>query len=435
MSVGQVDLRIAVATHYWAPHVGGIETVARQQVEHLARRGADVEVHTSHLPRTVPARPRPPDGRPSDAGEGEVRIVRHAALDPFATALQVPVPLPGPGMARALAEAARRCDIVIAHGHSYPSSMLAAWAARRARRPLVLVQHSPWVAYGRALEAVEHAVDRTVGRAVIRAADRVVCVSEHTAAYVHSIEPSAMTVVVPNGVDTSRFRPADPSDASGASDVPSSPGAASTRPAIVLFVGRIVRRNGWHVLLDAWRRAGLGARAELHVVGSGPDDAALRAAARGLDGVRILGRIDDADLADHYRAAHVVVVPSTTGEGFGLVAAEALACGTPVVASAQGGLAEVVRHEQDGLLVAPGDAAALAAALQRTIDDAALHAALSRHAHAQDRSQESATDALLDVLMGTLRGSCAPAMPSTSATVDAPTSTRPAAPSGLVGAA
>jgi D-inositol-3-phosphate glycosyltransferase len=388
------DLRVAVVTHYWDPHVGGIETVARQQAHELARRGAQVEVHTSRLPRTAPqvSTWRPP------SGDGTVRVVRHAAADPLARALQVPVPLPGPGMARALMAAARRCDVVVAHGHTYLSSAMAAWAARAARRPLVLVQHSPWVAYGPTLDAVERTADRVLGRRVIAAAARTVCVSEHTAAYVRSIVPEAPTVVIHNGVDRARFSPTP--DGDGRRDALAGEGdaGAAARP-VVLFVGRLVRRNGWPVLIDAWRGAGLGERAELHLVGGGPDAHAVSAAAAGLPGVRVLGRVPDEELADRYRAASVVVVPTTTGEGFGMVAAEALACGTPVVASAQGGLAEVVRDGVDGLLVPPGDAGALGRALVRAVDDRPLLALLARGARARDLSDVRATDALVDVLL------------------------------------
>jgi glycosyltransferase involved in cell wall biosynthesis len=390
---GSTGLRAVVATHYWAPHVGGIESVAHQQVAHLASEGAGVEVHTTRLPRTAPAR----EQRSVPGGEGEVRVVRHGALDLLAGAFQVPVPLPSPSMARALGSAVRQADVVIAHGHSYPSSVLAARAAHRAGRPFILVQHSPWVAYPRPLELVEHAVDRSLGRAVIRTADHVVCVSEHTADYVRTIEPSARITVVYNGVDTGRFHPS-----SAPAPTPTSVPVAVPTPTVVLFVGRFVRRNGWQVLLDAWRDAALHGRAELHMIGSGPDEQRIRDIAGSLHNVRVLGHVSDDRLADHYRAARVVVVPSTAGEGFGLVAAEALACGTPVVASDQGGLAEVVRHGEDGLLVAPGDPFALACALQLLLEDPVLHAGFARAARTRDRSHARASEAFLNVVRVTI---------------------------------
>lgn len=384
MSGAPSSLRVTMATHYWEPHVGGIESVARRQAQALASRGIDVEVHTTRIPAAAAA----VTDTPATGGGGAVRVVRHRAIDPLARSLQVPVPFPGAAMARALVRSAHRSDVVVAHGHSYPSSVMAARAARRARRPFVLVQHSPWVAYGGALDLLERAVDASLGRAVIRAAARVVCVSEHTAAYVRSIVPDAATVVIPNDVDD-RFRPS------------AARGAPSATPT-VLFVGRLVRRNGWSVLLDAWRRSGLEGRAELHVVGAGSDAPAIRAAADRLRGVRLVGHVPDAELADRYRTADVVVVPTVTGEGFGLVAAEALACGTPVIASAQGGLTEVVHDGQDGILVPPGDAPALASALRGVLEDAELRGRLAAGALARARGRHDprggSVVALLDVL-------------------------------------
>lgn len=387
MDGGTGEPRLVIVTHYWDPHVGGIETVARQQAERFARLGVDVEVHTTWLPRTSDRVTvwSPPSGR------GSLRIVRHRAWDVLARTLGIPVPIPGPTMLRASIAAGRRADAVIVHGHSYLTSMLGALGARMVRRPLVLVQHSPWVPYGPVRDLLQRAVDRSVGRLVIGAADRVVAVSEHTAAYVRSVRPGTSVTVVPNGVATTRFRPSR------------HPGPRpSGRRPIVLFVGRLVRRNGWEVLLEAWSRSGLPDTAELRIVGAGPDLERARAGAAGLASVTVVGRVADEVLVDEYRAATVVAVPSIAGEGFGLVAAEALACGTPVVASADGGLREVVRDGVDGLLVAPNDPADLAAALERVAQDDVLRARLASAALSQDRSSDRSADAVLDVIMASI---------------------------------
>ena len=381
--------RVVVVTHYWAPHVGGIETVARQQARGLAGRGFDVEVHTTRLPRRA-ARTSvdlSPDGR------GRLRVFRHRSVEPLLRLAQLPVPLPGAGMVRRVIGAARSADVVVAHGHTFPTTALAALAARLAGRPFVLVQHSPWIVYGPVLDGVQRLVDRTIGRPVIAAAAAIVCVSEHTARYMRSIVPNAAVSVVPNGVDPELFRPG-PDGEVRVKD--------RAMRQVVLFVGRLVERNGWRVLIEAWRRSGLGEHAELHIIGSGPDDHAVSAAVRDLDGVVIHGALADDVLAKRYRAATVVVVPTLTGVGFGLTAAEALASGTPVIASDEGGLREVVRHEVDGLLVESGDPDALAAAIARVLADEALHTRLAAAALQVDRSSETALDGLRTVLVGTL---------------------------------
>jgi D-inositol-3-phosphate glycosyltransferase len=381
-------LRVVVATHYFPPHVGGIESVALRQVERLAAGGAHVDVHTSRLPRMADC------SEARSIGEGSVHIARHTAVDPLVRLLQVPVPIPGVAMLRALRDAAQSADVVVAHGHTFPSSALAAWAARAAGRPFVLVQHSPWIRFPRPVEWIERIVDLAIGRRVIAAAATVVCVSEHTADYVRSLVPDAPVRVIPNGVDTSRFHARTDTSI----EIVEGRGSSDDARPVVLSVGRSVRRNGWHVLLEAWRRSGLADRAELHVAGTGPDDAALRAAAEGIAGVRILGRVADEELADRYRSAALVVVPTLQGVGFGMVAAEALACGVPVVATDHGGHREVVRDGEDGLLVPPGEAGALAQALIRLMDDGDLRERLAQGARARELDDGVAADALLDVL-------------------------------------
>jgi glycosyltransferase involved in cell wall biosynthesis len=127
----------------------------------------------------------------------------------------------------------------------------------------------------------------------------------------------------------------------------------------LLCIGRLIPIKGHALLLEAFRRA----RRELpgltlELAGAGPLEAELRAAAG--EGVTFLGQVAPATGA--IERALAVVVPSL-GEGFGMVALEAMERGRPVVASAVGGLPELVVHGETGLLVPPGDVDALAAAL------------------------------------------------------------------------
>ncbi|MCW4601097.1 glycosyltransferase [Janibacter hoylei] len=153
------------------------------------------------------------------------------------------------------------------------------------------------------------------------------------------------------------------------------------------YVGRLAPHKGVDVLLEA-----VAAEPRLHLVvaGAGPQASQLQARARQSDlaaRVDLIGAVDKSDLPDLYRSLDVLAVPSLTTPGwveqFGRVAVEAMACGTPVVASDSGALPDVVRGA--GLLVPPGDAAALAEALARAGTDERLSATMRREGIARAR--------------------------------------------------
>lgn len=144
---------------------------------------------------------------------------------------------------------------------------------------------------------------------------------------------------------------------------------------VVGAVGRLTREKGHETLLRALPAVLEAAPdAVLLVVGSGPEEGALRqlAVELGVAGnVVWAGWRPPRELPGIYAALAVAVVPSIS-EGFGLAAAEASAHGRPVVASCAGGLREVVEDGVSGILAAPGDAGALAAAISRLLGDPAL---------------------------------------------------------------
>lgn len=150
------------------------------------------------------------------------------------------------------------------------------------------------------------------------------------------------------------------------------PAYAGAAPRL-LCVGRLIPIKGHIVLLRAFAEArGRLPALELEVAGRGPLEPALRALARELgigEAVRFLGHVTPIQRA--IERAAVVVVPSM-GEGFGMVALEAMERARPVIAASIGGLGEIVRDGVTGVLVPPGEAAPLAAAIERVAGDAAL---------------------------------------------------------------
>ena len=144
-------------------------------------------------------------------------------------------------------------------------------------------------------------------------------------------------------------------------------------------MARLIERKGLRDLLPALALLERG-RFELDVVGTGPDDEALRMLARELglaNEVRFLGALDRSSVARRYREADLFTLPSTS-EAFGNVFAEALASGLPVVGTTVGGIPELVEHGLHGLLVPPGEPAALADAIRTLADDPQRRREMSR---------------------------------------------------------
>ncbi|MGA2513485.1 MAG: glycosyltransferase [Candidatus Limnocylindrales bacterium] len=238
----------------------------------------------------------------------------------------------------------------------YAAGVIGLLVARLRRRPMVAYAHGSDVS----AEVRRGRVARSLIRWVAGGAAIVVANSAGTARDVARLGASAR--VVSPGVDMTLFSPvAGPRQEQRlALGLPEGP--------TVLFVGHLSDYKGADVFADGleiaegWQGV---------AIGSGPLSVRLRAEH---PRVRWPGVVAPEDVPKWLRAADVVAVPSRR-EGLGLAAVEALACGTPVVASAVGGLTEVVRDGENGLLVPPGDPSALAAALAR-LEDPDLRARL-----------------------------------------------------------
>jgi glycosyltransferase involved in cell wall biosynthesis/SAM-dependent methyltransferase len=269
----------------------------------------------------------------------------------------------GPALRRVLAVTraalarAPQADVVDTHFPMY--AFLPVLLGLRGK-PLVVHFQGPWgnetdgaVLAARVRWAIERVVHRRArGLIVLSHAFGEMLVARS------GVRPELVHVVRP-GVDLERFSPGDRAAARRQLGLPED-------RLVVLTARRLVPRMGIDVLLDAVARLGEH-DVLLLVVGDGEQRPALEEQARRLgieQRVRFLGKVSDDELVAAYRAADVAATPSLAFEGFGLVVLEALACGTPVVGSAVEGLKEALEGFDPSLLVAPGDADALAERLR-----------------------------------------------------------------------
>ena len=237
---------------------------------------------------------------------------------------------------------------------------------------------------------------RRLERRALRASDRIVVLSEFSRGLVQQTHARVLTptVAIPAGVDLDRFLPAK--DRAAVRHVLRLP----ENSLLLLTIRDLEQRMGIDTLFRALRSLSLAGRYQCLVGGQGPLRGFLEKLAADLglaERVRFLGYIPEEELPLYYQAADLFVLPSRCHEGFGLVTVEALACGTPVVATPAGASPEVLAPLDTRLLAADSEETALAEALTRALSFSSreLFRASCRH-YAESRFSWSRHVKLLD---------------------------------------
>ncbi len=267
-----------------------------------------------------------------------------------------------------LAMARDPVDADVAHAHTWYADMAGLWIRTLHRIPLIVTLHSmeplrPWKADQL---GSGYLLSSWIEKTAVQAADRVIAVSTGMRADIlrHFQVDPAKVVVIHNGIDPDRFKRTDTKDALTALGV---------RTPYVLFVGRITDQKGIFDLLTA--APSLPDGVQVVLCASAPDtpeiEERLRRTVPRHPNVHWINRMVPVDqVVQLYSHASVFVCPSVY-EPFGLINLEAMACGTAVVASAVGGIVEVVEDGKTGILLPPSRPDELAAAIRRLLDDPA----------------------------------------------------------------
>ncbi len=362
---------------------GGMNVYVIELSKRLAQRNIEVEIFTravsSELPPVVEAYPG-------------VRV-RHVHAGPFEGLSKQELPGQLCTFAREVlrAEAGHEqgwYDVV--HSHYWLSGQVGALVRDRWSVPLAHSMHTMAKVKNEALAEGDtpEPMARVIGeQQVVEASDMLIAntgIEAEQLVKLYDADPTRVEIVHP-GVDLDIFRPVGQAAARRRLGLPAD-------AHVLMFAGRIQPLKAPDILLHAVaalleRDPSLRRRLVVPVVGgpSGtglehPESLAQLASALGLDDVvRFIPPVAQATLVDWYAAATLVCVPSYN-ESFGLVAVEAQAAGTPVVAAAVGGLTTVVRDGVSGLLVDGHDPADYARAIERVVHQPALRARMSQGA-------------------------------------------------------
>jgi D-inositol-3-phosphate glycosyltransferase len=410
----KVPHRVAMLSVHTSPldqpgtgDAGGMNVYVVELARRLAAQGSEVDIFTratrSDLPAEVPLT--------------EGVTVRHVVAGPFEGLAKEDLPGQLCAVTRGVLRVEARNEpgyYDLVHSHYWLSGQVGSLAAERWQVPLVHSMHTMAKVKNAALAEGDcpEPSARVIGEEqVVDLADRLVANTPAEAAQLvdlYGADPGKVASVFP-GVDLELFTPAKRSLARYRLGLP-------TDAVVLLFVGRIQPLKAPDVLLRAAalmleRDPRLRERLVVAVVG-GPsgsgvahpthlDDLARHLGIRDL--VRFMPPIAHSGLADWYRAATVAVVPSYN-ESFGLVAVEAQACGTPVVAAAVGGLRTAVADGESGLLVPDHDPRSWAAALGALVTDPERLSRLGEGAlrHAARFGWPATAEAMLEVYSGAM---------------------------------
>lgn len=354
-------MRILTVTHFYEAHGGGIERVAGQLCRRFAALG--------HRPVWAAAGG---DVLPAEDTAQAVPL-RCANLVERLTGL--PMPLPSPAAARRLWRAVADSDAVVIHDALYLTSAIAMTAARRLRKPAVLIQHIAGIPFrSPVLRFAVGLGNRLVGGPMLRSADQVVFISETTREAFQAVPMRRPPLTLFNGVDGAVFRPGSPAERSA-----TRAGLGVSRDErLVLFVGRFVEKKGLAVIAALAR---LRPDWRFLLAGRGPIDPA----AWGLANVTVARGRSGVTLAALYQAADLLLLPSV-GEGYPLVIQEAMASGLPVLcgeesARADPGASRWLAGMDVDLTRPEGTALRAARAIDALRMDDAGRAAMAQYAH------------------------------------------------------
>lgn len=349
-------MKIVLCSDYFYPKIGGVTMHIENLAKSLNKRGHEVVVVTKKA-------------NFDDKVHG-LNVVRIKSMFRSSQTLDIPCT---EELEKILMD--EKPDIVHAHHAFSPISLFSISISRRLGVKNVLTNHSIQFLYDfnylwRPSSFLLFPFKQYIGMT-----NKVIAVSRAAATFISYFTDKEVEVI-PNGVNVNDFTP-NTKEFDGRS---------------VLFVGRFVYRKGLHLLLEAMNKViERNREAKLTIAGTGYLNSVLKffVKASGLqDHVFIKESPSKDELIRLYQESNVFVLPSIFGESFGIVLLEAMASRTPIVATAQGGVGEIVKHMETGLVVRKDKIRGLAEGITKLLEDEVLSNRLSSKALSKVRKYD-----------------------------------------------
>jgi glycosyltransferase involved in cell wall biosynthesis len=427
-------MKILIVTHYFEPHIGGIEIVAYNQAKELVKQGHEVTIVTSKLKHE----------KAVEQVEG-IRIVRIAAWNLLEENFNVPYPLFSPRLVSTIIREIKKNDIIHAHGVLYLGSFISALVARIYKKPFIVTEHIGFVTYKSSItNTIEKLALWTIGLITLWASDITIVINTSVQRWVKQYKNEVY--YLPNGVDLQLFDKSTEQEKQAIRErytiLPYCEGfplsikeAAATVVQItskhhnhdqicdgqlrtsmdrtgihiqnnnvlvqqettnynVLFLGRLKKIKGVEFLIEAIPFIiKVFPQTTLTIVGDGGNKTDLFSLTKHLQlekHVQFIGWVEHRNLHTYYEKASIVVVPSIVAEAFPLVALEAMSAGRPVIGTNVGGIPEIIDDKVNGYLVEPENPAQIAEKVVTLFSEEKLLSELGRNARkkAQEFSLE-----------------------------------------------
>ena len=386
-------MKVLILTHYFQPHIGGIEIVVYNHAKEIVKRGHQVTIMASKI-----------GGEEEEETIEGIKVIRVKALNFLENHFGVPYPIFYPKLLPRLKEEIKNSDVINIHGIVWMQSFFGAIISRIYQKPIVLHQHNTFINYKNPiLKLIEKIADKTVGRYTLKSADHIIAGSGETKKYVLSITKKLYNITISYcAVNLKRFKP------TRYKKLVREKFKINQEGFICFTIRRITFKNGIDTFLQVAKFFNKKRKDLLFVLGgTGPDANLAKKYIRDnhLLNTKFLGFVSNDELPDYFALSDIFILPSKTGEGFPMVVVEAFASGLPVIGTNTGGQIEIIRDDQTGFIVEPNKPEQIAEKIEYLFENKKLLKGMSKNCRElieKGFSWEKNVDKLLSVYQGVI---------------------------------